>query len=337
MKDCFVKLLEQENDSDYKANQEKLFHKHFASEEIEEITLEVRGIIDEVVREIGGEAMQKEKEQIKWFTTFNQYPFWFCHHITHSVSAILRNTCSHHMLQESTRLSRKIVDTIQYHDMLEGTKLRRRSLTSRILRFEREGGVFWPVWGIIPREDCFQWFILAGNHVINTANDAGDPKVYPIDITPLSQATYRSILDYEDYINIATKYWGHTVYKNTILPSIAPIYPLVAIDTQGALVFPSPKVLEFRSIASNLELSKRVFQNAQLKPAPENIKEVCSEYYAPESVDLRASFSKWEELLREPPEDEYRKAYFQRARYLIEWLEFEWAMNGKSWALVEKM
>lgn len=82
----------------------------------------------------------------------------------------------------------------------------------------------------MPREECFQWFILAGNHVINVANDASDRKSFPIDIARLEPQSYRSIRDYSDYVKTAEKYWGWSVFRNTLLPSVAALCPIIAID-----------------------------------------------------------------------------------------------------------
>lgn len=84
---------------------------------------------------------------------------------------------------------------------------KRSGMSSKISRFERNGGVFGPVWGVMPNEDCFQWFILAGNHAVNVANDAGNREMFPVEITPIAPEKYRSIQDYYDYINVAKPYW----------------------------------------------------------------------------------------------------------------------------------
>lgn len=80
-------------------------------------------------------------------------------------------------------------------------------MSSKISKFEKDGGVFGPVWGVMPHEDCFQWFILAGNHAVNVANDASNRVMFPVDITPIAPERYRSIRDYYDYINVAKPYW----------------------------------------------------------------------------------------------------------------------------------
>jgi hypothetical protein len=82
----------------------------------------------------------------------------------------------------------------------------------------------------MPNEACFQWFIIAGNHVLNVANDASDRLAYPVDVAPRDSHAYRSIRDYFDYIKIAEKYWGQSIFRNTVLPSIAPLCPIIAID-----------------------------------------------------------------------------------------------------------
>lgn len=105
-------------------------------------------------------------------------------------------------------------------------------LPHRISKFEKKGGVFGSVWGIMPNESCFQWFILAGNHVLNVANDASDRHAYPVEVGPRNSHEYRSIRDYFDYMRIAEKYWGQSIFRNTVLPSIAPVFPIVAIDAK---------------------------------------------------------------------------------------------------------
>lgn len=101
----------------------------------------------------------------------------------------------------------------------------------------------------MPSEECFQWFILAGNHVINVANDASNRDAFPIEITPLQPQTYRSLRDYSDYVKIAEKYWGWSVFRNTLFPTLAALYPIIAIDERCMLHFPHPEVLTKKSMA----------------------------------------------------------------------------------------
>lgn len=57
-----------------------------------------------------------------------------------------------------------------------------------------------------------------------------DRFAYPVSVEPLEDSRYRSIRNYEDYAWVAREYWGYETYKNTLLPMIAPIFPIVSID-----------------------------------------------------------------------------------------------------------
>lgn len=103
-------------------------------------------------------------------------------------------------------------------------------MARKIAKFERAGGVFGSVWGVRPADPSFQWAILVGDHVVDVAGDAMDRFAYPVSVEPLDSSQYRSIRSYEDYAWVARQYWGYEIYRNTLLPTIAPAFPIVSVD-----------------------------------------------------------------------------------------------------------
>lgn len=78
---------------------------------------------------------------------------------------------------------------------------------------------------------------------------------------------------------------------------------------------------------SKLNLSKKILLDETLPTAPQTVSDICRDICEIADEDLSTSLEKWLGVLEESSTSEYRKAQFQRALYIVEWLEHEWEWN----------
>ncbi len=94
--------------------------------------------------------------------------------------------------------------------------------------FMLSGGVIRTIWGAL-RDKYFQNAFQFGSLYIDVSNDTVDTKKPPVEILPLAEAQMAEIADPAHFARIASSYWGATVYANHVVPSLAPLLPIISI------------------------------------------------------------------------------------------------------------
>ncbi|MDP2125778.1 MAG: DUF6447 family protein [Pseudohongiella sp.] len=103
----------------------------------------------------------------------------------------------------------------------------------RALRaFRRAGGDVRLVWGDL-RGQYFQNAFQVGTLYIDVANDTVTPTKPKVEILPFHQAQFSPIRDFTHFRQLARSYWGHEVYPNHVLPTLAPHCPFIHVSQTG--------------------------------------------------------------------------------------------------------
>lgn len=98
--------------------------------------------------------------------------------------------------------------------------------------FFRHGGEVRILWGVL-REQYFQNALQIGGLYVDVSNDTVDVRKPKIEILPLEQSGFAQVRDAFDFATIAERYWRARIYVNSVLPELAPLYPMVAVDHHG--------------------------------------------------------------------------------------------------------
>ncbi|MFM2041708.1 MAG: hypothetical protein RLY86_284 [Pseudomonadota bacterium] len=102
-----------------------------------------------------------------------------------------------------------------------------RGLTA-IRRFLNLGGQKRRIWGVL-RESYFQNALQVGGLYIDSANDTVTPTKPKVEILPIDACGLVPVRDAWHFADTARKYWGITCYANHLVPSLAPILPMIAL------------------------------------------------------------------------------------------------------------
>lgn len=94
--------------------------------------------------------------------------------------------------------------------------------------FVLAGGEIRPIWGVL-RGRYFQNALQMGALYVDVANDTVDPAKPQIEILPLAESGMESVRDAAHCATIAASYWQAEVYANHVIPSLAPILPLLTL------------------------------------------------------------------------------------------------------------
>ncbi len=97
----------------------------------------------------------------------------------------------------------------------------------RALRdFVLQGGVVRPVWGVL-RGQYFQNAIQAGGLYMDVSNDTVVVTKPKVEILPIAESGLENVRDLAHFRTTAERYWKASVYANTLVPSLAPLLPVV--------------------------------------------------------------------------------------------------------------
>lgn len=100
----------------------------------------------------------------------------------------------------------------------------------QVLRgFMAQGGIVRSVWGVL-REQYFQNALQFGGLYVDVANDTVDVNKPPVEILPLADSGMTAVRDLAHFRRTAESYWGATIYANHLLPSLAPLLPMVSVS-----------------------------------------------------------------------------------------------------------
>jgi hypothetical protein len=95
--------------------------------------------------------------------------------------------------------------------------------------FVRGGGVIQPFWGI-DKKMYFQNAIQIGDSILDVANDTVDHTKEPVVFYPsVHEAPIKRIENFEEFADVAEKYWEYEAYPNIYLPRFAPLFPVLTI------------------------------------------------------------------------------------------------------------
>lgn len=93
--------------------------------------------------------------------------------------------------------------------------------------FIEAGGIVRHVWGAL-RGLYFQNAFQFGGLYVDVANDTVVVTKPKVEILPIAESGMENIRDLLHFATIARLYWGGDVWANTVVPSLAPILPMVS-------------------------------------------------------------------------------------------------------------
>jgi hypothetical protein len=97
---------------------------------------------------------------------------------------------------------------------------------SAIRSFIAEGGVTRSIWGVL-RERYFQNAMQFGSLYIDVSNDTVVVTKPKVEILPIADSGIVPVRDVEHFAVIAGSYWEANVCANVVVPSLAPILPMI--------------------------------------------------------------------------------------------------------------
>lgn len=86
------------------------------------------------------------------------------------------------------------------------------------------------VWGV-QNDQYFQNGIQAGNYFLDAANDTVDITQPKVVVSTIEEARFRDIRSLQDYLDISTKYNKFNFERNTAVPELAPLFPVIEVET----------------------------------------------------------------------------------------------------------
>lgn len=147
---------------------------------------------------------------------------------------------------------------------------RPRSAVERALKaFLAHGGDGRMVWGVL-RGRYFQNAIQVGSLYIDVANDTVDINKPKVEILPMRESGLALVRDVEHFARIGESYWGARIYANTVLPSLAPLFPMILVDREGRIQLQSRNAYMLDLLSSDgFQRSERWLRGGP--PAPEAV------------------------------------------------------------------
>lgn len=100
--------------------------------------------------------------------------------------------------------------------------------------FLLQGGAVRGVWGVL-RGRYFQNAIQAGGLYLDVSNDTVVVTKPKVEILPMAESGLENVRDLAHFRATAESYWDAAVYANTLVPSLAPLLPVIT-DSPGRLL-----------------------------------------------------------------------------------------------------
>lgn len=100
--------------------------------------------------------------------------------------------------------------------------------------FVLHGGSMRLVWGVL-RGRYFQNAIQAGALYLDVSNDTVVPTKPKVEILPIAESGLENVRNLAHFHTTAQSYWNAAVYANTLVPSLAPLLPMI-IASPGRLL-----------------------------------------------------------------------------------------------------
>lgn len=136
--------------------------------------------------------------------------------------------------------------------------------------FLKHGGVASMVWGVL-RGRYFQNAIQLGSLYVDVANDSVDPRKPKVEILPMELSGLELVRDVAHFARTAEAYWDVRCYANIALPALAPLFPLIVIDSARRVALQSRTGHMMRLLGSDgFRKSERWLREAP-PPPPEAV------------------------------------------------------------------
>jgi hypothetical protein len=117
--------------------------------------------------------------------------------------------------------------------LLERVNAPREPMDAALSVFLRSGGIGKKTWGVL-RDSYFQNALQFGGWYVDVANDTVVASKPPVEVLPAGEAGMVAVRDYRHFADIARRYWGAEVYRNTVFPRLAAYFPLIVVYPTGA-------------------------------------------------------------------------------------------------------
>lgn len=95
--------------------------------------------------------------------------------------------------------------------------------------FMAAGGWVRSVWGVL-REQYFQNALQMGTLYVDVSNDTVVVTKPPVEILPMAASGLVPVQDLAHFRQTAERYWGATLYANHLVPTLAPLLPIVSVS-----------------------------------------------------------------------------------------------------------
>lgn len=93
--------------------------------------------------------------------------------------------------------------------------------------FISQGGIVRTIWGVL-RDQYFQNAIQFGSLYVDVSNDTVFVTKPKVEILPIETSGLVPVRDLAHFRKTAELYWGGTIYANHLVPSLAPLLPMVS-------------------------------------------------------------------------------------------------------------
>ncbi|WP_462173739.1 hypothetical protein [Pseudoalteromonas xiamenensis] len=136
----------------------------------------------------------------------------------------------------------------------------------KINAYLKQGGVIEKAWGSL-RDEYFQNAMIIGKWYVDVSNDTVYPNKPRVEIVELDKANFHPITTFEKFSEIAKKYWEVEIYTNTVLPALAPYFPLICVNKKGIswLAAANDNMVAV-AMNSQFQLSERVLRETPNPP-----------------------------------------------------------------------
>jgi hypothetical protein len=100
--------------------------------------------------------------------------------------------------------------------------------------FRNAGGHISQVWGVL-RNQYFQNALQFGSIYFDCANDTVVVTKPKVEYMPMADSGFKNIDSWEEFADVAERYWHCDIYPNRYFPLLAPLLPIVAVTRDGVL------------------------------------------------------------------------------------------------------
>ena len=103
-----------------------------------------------------------------------------------------------------------------------------------VAAFRRAGGHVTKVWGVL-RNQYFQNALQFGSIYFDVANDTVDVNKPKVEYMPMAESGFKNIESYEEFADVAERYWKCRMFPNLHFPRLAPLLPMLKLSASGVL------------------------------------------------------------------------------------------------------